>query len=202
MLPLDVVMEFDPAAEEDFFRGLPARPGVLLIEMKAENAQPYLARTADLKRAAERLLRPAEAMSKRLNLRNVAARIRYRATGSKFEQILTHYRQARANFPQRYRALMKLRPPALLKVNMRSEYPRCYVTRAIRGDGGFYLGPFQSRRSAEAFSEGFLDLFKVRRCQIKIRRDPAYPGCIYSEMRMCLAPFFAGCTKEEYEAET
>jgi excinuclease ABC subunit C len=46
-----------------------------------------------------------------------------------------------------------------------------------------------------------LDLFKVRRCQIKIRRDPTFPGCIYSEMKMCLAPCFAGCTKEEYDVE-
>ena len=201
MLPLDCGLEFDAAHDEAFFAGVPARPGVLLIQMRAENAQPYLARTADLRRAAERLLRPPEAASKRLNLRDVAARIRYRATGSKFEQILTLYGEARAHFPQRYRAVMRLRPPALLKVNLRNEYPRCYVTRSIRGDEGFYLGPFQSRRSAEAFSEGFLDLFKIRRCQIKIRRDPSYPGCIYSEMKMCLAPCFAGCTKEEYDAE-
>ena len=46
-----------------------------------------------------------------------------------------------------------------------------------------------------------LDFFKVRRCQIKIRRDPTFPGCLYSEMKMCLAPCFAGCSKEEYDAE-
>ena len=45
-----------------------------------------------------------------------------------------------------------------------------------------------------------LDLFRIRRCQIKIRRDPDFPGCIYSEMKMCLAPCFAGCTEEEYAA--
>jgi excinuclease ABC subunit C len=94
-----------------------------------------------------------------------------------------------------------LRPPAMLKVNLRNSYPRCYVTRRIRGDEGFYFGPFGSRRSAEDFSEGFLDLFKTRRCQIKIRRDPDYPGCMYSEMKMCLAPCFAGCTQEEYDVE-
>lgn len=202
MLPLDRGLDFNPAEDDAFFACVPGRPGVLLIEMKQQNAQPYLARTADLRRAAERLLRPPEAQTKRLNLREVAARIRFRVTGSKFEQILTLYNEARTHFPQRYKAVMRMRPPALLKVNMRSEYPRCYVTRAIRADGGFYLGPFQSRKAAEAFSEGFLDLFKIRRCQIKIRRDPTYPGCIYSEMKMCLAPCFAGCTKEEYEAET
>ena len=65
----------------------------------------------------------------------------------------------------------------------------------------FTFGPFFSRRAADAFAEGFLDLFKTRRCQIKIRRDPSFPGCIYSEMKMCLAPCFAGCTKEEYASE-
>ncbi|MGB0035129.1 MAG: hypothetical protein WBP79_06615 [Candidatus Acidiferrales bacterium] len=201
MLDLDCGQEFDAAQDAAFFATLPSRPGVLLIEMKAAGAEPYLARTADIRRAAERLLRAPEALSKRLNLRDVAARIRYRMTGSKFEQTLALYEQARLHFPRRYRDLMRLRPPALLKVNLRNTYPRCYVTRRIRADEGFYFGPFASRRAADAFSEGFLDLFKIRRCQIKIRRDPTFPGCIYSEMKMCLAPCFAGCTKEEYDAE-
>ncbi len=201
MLPLDCGQEFDAARDADFFAALPERPGVLLIEMKAPNAKPYLARTADIRRAAERLLRVPEALSKRLSLREVAARVRYRVTGSKFEQTLTLYELAREYFPHRYRALLRLRPPAVLKVNLRNEYPRCYVTRSIRADGGFYLGPFASRRVAEAFAQGFLDLFKIRRCQIKIRRDPTFPGCIYSEMKMCLAPCFAGCTKQDYDVE-
>jgi len=33
------------------------------------------------------------------------------------------------------------------------------------------------------------------------RRDPTFPGCLYSEMKMCLAPCFAGCSKEEYDVE-
>jgi excinuclease ABC subunit C len=201
VLPLDCELAFDPLQDADFFAALPIRPGVLLLEMKDAKAQPYLARTADLRRAAERLLRVPEAGSKRLNLREVAARIRYRITGSKFEQTVTLYGQAKAQFPGRYRQLMSLRPPALLKVNLRNEYPRCYVTRRISADEGFYFGPFFSRRAADALAEGFLDLFKSRRCQIKIRRDPSYPGCIYSEMKMCLAPCFAGCTKEEYASE-
>jgi excinuclease ABC subunit C len=201
MLELNCGQDFGVSRETEFFASLPLRPGVFLLEMTDAGAQPYLARTADIRRAAERLLQMPEAVSKRLNLRNVAARIRYRVTGSKFEQTFALYQHARAYFPRRYHDLMRLRPPALLKINLRNEYPRCYVTRRIRADEGFYVGPFASRRMADAFSEGFLDLFKIRRCQIKIRRDPDFPGCIYSEMKMCLAPCFAGCTKQEYDAE-
>ncbi len=201
MLELDSRQEFDPAREEQFFAAVPQRAGVLLVEPCMAGAKPHLVRTADLRRAAERLLRPPEPLSKRLSLREVAVAIRYRVTGSKFEQTLALYHQAKQHLPHRYRDLLRLRRPALLKVNLRNEYPRCYVTRRLRADGGLYFGPFASRRAADAFSEGFLDLFKIRRCQIKIRRDPSYPGCIYSEMKMCLAPCFAGCTKDEYDAE-
>jgi len=201
MLALDGAVEFDPSLDAPFFAAVPARPGILLVEMRDPHARPHLVRTADLRRAAERLLGPPDPASKRLNLRDVAARVRYRVTGSKFEQTLALYEHARANFPGRYRDALRLRPPALLKVNLRNDYPRCYVTRRLAADGGFYFGPFVSRRAADAFAEGFLELFKIRRCQIKIRRDPDFPGCIYSEMKMCLAPCFAGCTKEEYDAE-
>ena len=201
MLELDCGQGFDATRDEDFFATVPAQAGVLLVQMRAAGAEPYLVRTADLRGAAERLLREPEVASKRLNLRAVAAGIRYRVTGSKFEQTLVFYEHAKANFPKRYRVLLRLRGPAVLKVNLRNAYPRCYATRRIRADEGFYFGPFLSRRAADAFAEGFLDLFKIRRCQIKIRRDPSFPGCIYSEMKMCLAPCFAGCTKEEYDAE-
>ena len=205
MLPLDSELEFTPAGEEQFFSAIPSRPGVYLIETRTAPggaaSKPFLARTADLRRAAERLLRPPDATSKRLNLRAVADYFRYRVTGSRFEQSLALYQHARERFPSSYRGFLRLRPAALLKVNLRNSYPRCYVTRRILSDGGFYFGPFASRQQAESFANQFLDLFKVRRCQIKIRRDPAFPGCIYSEMKMCLAPCFAGCSKEEYDRE-
>jgi len=216
VLGLDCTQEFDPAREEEFFAALPQRPAVFAIEPRpavvgASGAavHPYLARTWDLRRRLERLLRAPEAPSKRLNLREFAAGVRYRLTGSAFEQGVVLYQQARELFPQRYRDLLRLRPAALLKVNLGSPYPRCYVTRRIIADdstgliadGGFYFGPFPTRKAAEAFSNEFLDLFKIRRCQIKIRRDPSFPGCIYSEMKMCLAPCFAGCSKAEYDVE-
>lgn len=205
VLPFQTELEFDPSQEEQFFRAVPSRAGIFLIETRQRNlvspSRPYLARTADLRRAAERLLRSPDSASKRLNLRDVATTFRCRVTGSRFEQSFALYQQARAFFPNRYRDMLRLRPPALLKVNLRNSYPRCYVTRRMVSDRGFYLGPFPSRRIAENFASRFLDLFKIRRCQIKIRRDPDFPGCIYSEMKMCLAPCFAGCTKEEYDSE-
>jgi excinuclease ABC subunit C len=207
VLELDAGLEFVAERDAEFFSQLPATPAVCLILPRQAGAEPYLIRTADLRPRLQRLLGPHDPASKRLNLREFAQSVRYRETGSAFEQVLTYYQNARQFFPKRYRELMRLRPSAVLKINVRNAYPRLFVTRRIvvneQGEpaSGAYYGPFASRRSAEAFAEKRLDFFKVRRCQIKIRRDPSFPGCIYSEMKMCLAPCFAGCTKEEYDAE-
>src|SRR5262245_39177546 len=96
---------------------------------------------------------------------------------------------------------MRMRSPSLVKLSQAGAYPRAYVTRRITGRGIFF-GPFASRRSADSFLESFLDVFHLRRCQIKILRDPSFPGCIYSEMKKCLAPCFGGCTDEEYAVES
>ena len=207
MLQFDSVLDFDSTHETEFFSALPLAAAVCLIEPKESSAQPLFIRTQDLRRRLQRLLGAPDPASKRLNLRDFAKVVRYRLTPSGFEQTLAYYQQAKELFPNRYQDMLRMRPPAVLKVNLRNAYPRCYATRRIPLDshgepsGGIYYGPFPSRKAADGFAERVLDLFKVRRCQIKIRRDPEFPGCIYSEMKMCLAPCFAGCSKEEYDAE-
>jgi excinuclease ABC subunit C len=202
MLDLDCGANFDPARDADFFAALPPRAAVFRIEPRVEfsGAEPFLLRTANLRKRLERLLGPPDPASKRLNLREFARAVRYRLTGSPFEQAFVYLQHARTAWPAQYRERMRLRPPAVLKVNLANAYPRCYPTRRL-GPSGAYYGPFPSRRAADHFAGRFLDLFKIRRCQIKIRRDPEFPGCIYSEMKMCLAPCFAGCTAAEYGAE-
>ena len=202
MQELDSAADFNPAQYADFFASIPARPAVFAVEPRAElaGAEPYLLRTANLRERLGRLLGSPEPASRRLNLREFAACVRYRVVGSAFELSFLHWQHAKRQWPAHYRDRLRLRPPAVLKVSLANAYPRCYATRRISANG-FYFGPFASRRAADAFASGSLDLFKIRRCQIKIRRDPTFPGCMYSEMKMCLAPCFAGCTKEDYDVE-
>jgi excinuclease UvrABC nuclease subunit len=202
MPALDSELVLDPNDIAKFLEQLPAKPAVVLIEPRPnlEKARPLLLRTADLRRRMNTLLNPPANLSKRVDLRSYAERIRFRVTGSAFEQALIQWQHARALWPEEYRRRLRMRSPALIKLTQANPYPRAYVTRRA-GSNGCYFGPFASRKAAEAFLESYLDLFRIRRCQIKILRDPAFPGCIYSEMKKCLAPCFAGCTSEEYATE-
>ena len=109
-------LDFDPARDEEFFAALPPRPAVCLIESKESSAEPLFIRTQDLRRRLQRLLGPPDPSSKRLNLRDFAKSIRYRLTASPFEQILAYYQNAKELFPARYRDMLRMRPPAVLKV--------------------------------------------------------------------------------------
>src|SRR5205085_4865777 len=105
--------------------------------------------------------------------------------------------------PKNYADRLRLRPAPLVKMHMENEYPRASITTRLGRLGGrsLYYGPFASRTAAEKFANDSLDFFKMRRCVDDLHPDPAFPGCIYSEMKMCLAPCFKGCTDEQYAAE-
>ena len=187
----------------DFFAKFPAAPAVFALRGADEAVEPYVSKTANLRRRLQRLLAPAESQSKRLNLRERVAKIEYSLTGSDFESMLLLYRMLRDEFPKTYQKRLRLHAPSLIRLNLENAYPRAYVTNKLGRISGksLYYGPFRSRAVAEKFMNDSLDLFKIRRCTFELHPDPAYPGCVYSEMKMCLAPCFKGCTDEEYAAE-
>jgi len=193
---------FQPEADTAVFESLPAKPAVFTLRGQP-GAEPYVSKTADLRRRLKRLLAPPEGQSKRLNLRERVRTIEYRLTGSDFESRWALYQTLRHEFPKDYADRLKLRPAPLVKLNLDDPYPRAYVTRRITSLKGksLYYGPFQSRATAEKFLNDSLDLFKMRRCDFDLNPDPQFPGCIYSEMKMCLAPCFKGCTDEAYAEE-
>ncbi|MGC2743487.1 MAG: UvrB/UvrC motif-containing protein [Candidatus Angelobacter sp.] len=194
---------FLPDHAADFFAQFPAAPAVFALRGADETAEPYVSKTANLRKRLQRLLAPAESQSKRLNLRERTATIEYSLTGSDFESVLLLYQTLRREFPETYQKRLRLRPAPVVRLNLQNEYPRAYVTTRIGKMGGrsLYYGPFRSRALADKFLNDSLDLFKMRRCTFDLNPDPSFPGCVYSEMKMCLAPCFKGCTDEAYAAE-
>ena len=73
--------------------------------------------------------------------------------------------------------------------------------KVSRSGRSLYYGPFPSRALCREVRQRLARLFKMRRCIEDLNPDPVFPGCIYSEMKMCLAPCFKGVADAEYEAE-
>jgi len=265
ILVLARALTFSPDQDEHFFQELPAAAAVFLLRGEGE---PYVSKTANLRRRLQRLLGPPAEHSKRLNLRDRIREIAFTPTGSDFESQYLLYQLLRETLPKTYAVRLRLRPAPLVKLHLENEYPRASVTTRLgkirfvttedgpsgakaridaamvtarleavpfqnsreeiveapgvparpaekassintgenarvskRHGDNLYYGPFPSRTAAEKFANDALDFFKMRRCVEDLNPDPAFPGCVYSEMKMCLAPCFKGCTDSEYHAE-
>jgi len=196
-------LEFVPERDSEIFAVVPAAPAVFVLRAKDGQGDPYISKTANLRRRLQRLLGPVEERTKKLNLRERVGSIEYTPTGSDFESGLVLYETLRAQFPKTYRARLRFRFAPLVRLHLENEYPRASITMRVGKLSGrsLYYGPFVSRVAAEKFMNDSLDFFKMRRCVDDLKPDPKFPGCIYSEMKMCLAPCFKGCTDDEYASE-
>jgi excinuclease ABC subunit C len=196
-------LEFQPERDAELFAAAPAGPAVFLLRGADAEAEPYVSKTANLRRRLQRLLGPVEERTKKLNLRDRVCSIEYTPTGSDFESGFLLYRVLRENFSETYQKRLRFRFAPFVKLHLENEYPRASITTRLSRLGGraLYYGPFVSRLAAEKFMNDSLDFFKMRRCVDDLHPDPKFPGCIYSEMKMCLAPCFKGCTDEEYGKE-
>jgi len=196
-------IEFIPDRDADLFAAAPASAAVFLLRGEDEASEPYISKTSNLRRRLQRLLGPLDGHTRKLNLRERVRWVEWTATGSDFEASFLLYQTLRREFPKTYDKRLRLRFAPLVKLILDNPYPRATVTTrisAVKGNAR-YFGPFATRVAAEKFANDALDLFKMRRCIDDLHPDPQFPGCIYSEMKMCLAPCFKGCTDEEYAAE-
>ena len=198
---LEQSLPFDP--QNPCWDLIPAGPGVFALFGSDDRAEPYLNRSPNLRRRLRRLLSPSPGHTKRLELAARIRRIEYTLTGSEFEALFTLYQASNTAFgPDRARERLHLRPPVFLRMAMNNEFPRVYPsTRLTLSAAPDLFGPFPSRWLAEHWLESMLNLFLLRRCQEDLHPDPSHPGCIYSELKKCLAPCFQGCSPERYAQE-
>src|SRR5580698_10364378 len=199
---LNQSLPFDPSNPEKALRQLPARQAVFALYGEHESAEPYTGLTPDLRRRLERLLRPATTQTKRLQLVSRVRRIAWRLTGSEFESLLVQFALLEHVFGPKALERMHLRAPAFVRFHGGNPYPRLTVTnKPGQRERQWSFGPFPSRAAAERYSEELLKLFLLRRCEENLAPHPDHPGCVYSEMKMCLAPCYQGCSDARYGEE-
>jgi len=195
-------LAFDPADARTVLNQLPGMPAVFALYGAEEKDEPYIGRTPNLRGRLERLLQPSAKHPRRLLLAGRVRRIAWRLTGSDFESLLAQFSLLEEAYGAKALERMHLRSPAFVRFLGGNPYPRVTVThRPSQREADWSYGPFASRAAAERFAEEALKLFLLRRCTDDLNPDPNFPGCVYSEMKMCLAPCYKGCSDERYAGE-
>ncbi len=147
-------------------------------------------------------MQPSAKHPRRLQLAGRVRRIEWRLTGSEFESLLLQFELLQNEYGTKCLERMHLGAPSFVRFLGSNAYPRITVTnRPSQREADWAYGPFPSRAAAERYAEEALKLFLLRRCTDELDPHPSHPGCVYSEMKMCLAPCYQGCTDERYGQE-
>ncbi len=195
-------LSFDPADPRAALAQLPQAQAVFALYGADPRGEPYIGRTPNLRARLEKLLQPSAKHPRRLHLAGLVREIRWQLTGSDFESLLAQFSLLEEIYGPKALERMHLRAPAFVRFFGGNPYPRITVTnRPSVREAAWAYGPFPSRAAAERFAEETLKLFLLRRCTDDLAPSPDHPGCVYSEMKMCLAPCYQGCTDERYAEE-
>jgi excinuclease UvrABC nuclease subunit len=199
-------LAFHPDNQADTLAQLPTTAAVFALY--GEQGEPYVGRTPNLRGRLKRLFQPSEKHPRRLQLAGLVRRIEWQNVGSEFESLLVQFNLLEAvysakDLQQEALKRMHLRAPSFLRFLGSNPQPRLAVTtRPSQRESAWAFGPFQSNAAAERFSDELLKLFLLRRCTEDLECSPTHPGCVYGEMKMCLAPCQLACTPERYAEES
>ena len=195
-------LPFDPADPKAALAQLPQSPAVFALYGAEAHSEPYIGRTPNLRARLARLLQPSPKHPRRLQLASRVRSIVWQLTGSEFESLLLQFELLQRVYGTKCLERLHLKSPAFVRFLGSNSYPRITVThRPSQREADWSYGPFQSRSAAERFADEALKLFLLRRCTDDLSPHPSHPGCVYSELKMCLAPCYQGCSDERYGEE-
>src|SRR6056297_953866 len=75
----------------------------------------------------------------------------------------------------------------------KEKFPRIYITRDIKKDGGYYFGPYTSVKMIRKFLQGIRDIFPYRHC-----KNMPDSVCLQHHIDRCPGPCEDKISKKEY----
>jgi len=176
---------------------LPRRPGVYLFKDR-NGTIFYIGKAANLRSRVRSYFYGDNRRSVTNMLRELDS-VEFRVCESTLEAEVTEIRLIHAHRPRHNRRSCPPKASHFVKLTDEA-FPRLSLVRTVRPDTDVYLGPFRSRRGAEAVMLALWDAVRVRRCTHK-------PGsrttvCAMAQIGAALCPCDGTLTQDEYAPVT
>ena len=200
LLALPAMRAHPSAAKLALTSKLPRLPGIYLFRDRGGGVL-YVGKATNL-RARVRSYFSTEDRRKVPQLLRETHTIEHRVCGGPFEAAVRELRLIQRLEPRFNRQSKSWRRYSYLKLT-EERFPRLMVTRVMRADGAYYLGPFRSTAAAHQAREAIEDALPLRRCGFRIAKtavlDPA-PPCVPAQLGVATCPCRAQISDEEYGA--
>jgi excinuclease ABC subunit C len=87
-----------------------------------------------------------------------------------------------------------------IKVTLQEPFPRVYVTRQVKSDGGRYFGPYTDVGAMRRALNVVKQLFTVRSCRYDMPREMPERACLDFYIKRCKGPCILAQTQADYRA--
>ncbi len=176
---------------------LPQLPGVYLFR-DSRGAVLYVGTSKNLRARVRTYFTASETRSRIGEMVGLAARVDGVVCSTPLEAEIRELRLIAEHKP-RYNRRSKF-PERVSWVKLTVEtWPRLSLVKRVLDDGADYLGPFRSRRSAEAAMAALYESFPIRQCSDRLPRHPRKSACVLAEIGRCLSPCDGSVSAEVYD---
>ena len=180
----------------DFYekiRSLPTRPGVYLYK-NADDEVIYVGKAKNLRaRVRSYLLEASQANAKTGSLMREAVDVDYILVDNEHEALALENNLIKQRKPRFNILLRDDKTYPYVKLTLGDRYPKVFVTRRLRKDGGAYYGPYFPGNLAYRIAELIHRSFLLPSCKIDLSRYHARP-CLQYYIKRCLGPCVEGLT--------
>ena len=179
-------------------RGLPTQPGVYIFR-DARNKPIYVGKAAVLRNRVRSYF-GADAVTpgtKAFQISQRASDVECIVTTTEAEALILENTLIKRYRPRFNVRLKDDKSYPYLKIDVREEWPRVYITRRMQEDGARYFGPYASASSVRKTLDLLNKLFPYRSCTKEITGTDPRP-CLDYHIKRCLGPCIGAVSNEDY----
>jgi DNA polymerase-3 subunit epsilon len=180
--------QVDPAVrrKRHLAANIPTAPGVYVFR-DAKDRPLYVGRSRNLRARVRNYFVSSESRTRMAEMVVLSERVDTIVCATPLEAEVRELRLIAEHKP-RYNRRSRFPERAMwLKLTI-EPFPRLSRVREVRDDGAAYLGPFGSRRQAEAAMTALHDAFPIRQCTPRLSERRSTPACALAGMGRCGAP--------------
>lgn len=184
---------------EYHLKNLPDKPGVYLMKNRLGEVI-YVGKAKILKNRVRQYFQNSKNHSEKVKamVKNIAE-FEYIITDSEMEALILECNLIKKYSPK-YNILLKDdKYYPFIKITLKEDFPRIFVTRNYVNDGAKYFGPYTDSKSVYEVVELLKGIFPLRTCKLSIKegKDPIRP-CLNYHIGKCKAPCAGYISKNEY----
>ncbi|MCR5823066.1 MAG: excinuclease ABC subunit UvrC [Lachnospiraceae bacterium] len=193
-------MEFDISEE---LKKLPAKPGVYIMHNKADEII-YVGKAVVLKNRVRQYFQSNK--NHTAKVRKMVSQIawfEYIVVDSEMEALVLECNLIKEHRPKYNTMLKDDKHYPYIKVTLTEDFPRIFMARDRKKDGGEYFGPYTSADSVHQTIDLLRKTCRIRNCNKKIFEGEKIceRPCLYHSMGQCAAPCMGDVKREEYRKD-